>query len=33
MRSPFMPFVLAVVFTLLTGLAVAMEPYFAGDVP
>jgi membrane-associated phospholipid phosphatase len=32
MRSPLMPFVLAVAFTLLTGLAVAMEPYFAGDV-
>ena len=27
-----MPFVLALVFTLLTGIAVAMEPYFAGDV-
>jgi len=27
-----MPFVLAMAFTLLTGLAVAMEPYFAGDV-
>ena len=32
MRSPFMPFVLALAFTLLTGIAVAMEPYFAGDV-
>lgn len=31
MRSPFMPFVLALAFTLLTGIAVAMEPYFAGD--
>ena len=27
-----MPFVLALAFTLLTGIAVAMEPYFAGDV-
>ena len=27
-----MPFVLAIAFTLLTGAAVAMEPYFAGDV-
>jgi undecaprenyl-diphosphatase len=32
MRSPLMPFVLALAFTLLTGIAVAMEPYFAGDV-
>ena len=32
MRSPLMPFVLALAFTLLTGVAVAMEPYFAGDV-
>ena len=32
MRSPLMPFVLAIAFTLLTGAAVAMEPYFAGDV-
>jgi membrane-associated phospholipid phosphatase len=31
-RSPLMPFVLALAFTLLTGIAVAMEPYFAGDV-
>lgn len=27
-----MPFVLALAFTLLTGIAVAMKPYFAGDV-
>jgi membrane-associated phospholipid phosphatase len=32
MRSPLMPFVLAVVVTLLVGFAVRMEPYFAGDV-
>ena len=32
MRTPLMPFVLALAFTLLTGIAVAMEPYFAGDV-
>src|SRR5262245_66536164 len=32
MRSPLMPFVLALAFTLLTGIAVAMEPYFTGDV-
>jgi membrane-associated phospholipid phosphatase len=32
MRSPWMPFVLAVVVTLLLGAAVRMEPYFAGDV-
>ena len=32
MRSPFMPFVLAMVITLLVGFAVQLEPYFAGDV-
>jgi len=32
MRSPWMPFVLAAVATILIGAAVAMEPYFAGDV-
>jgi membrane-associated phospholipid phosphatase len=32
MRSPLMPFVLAMVVTLLVGFAVRMEPYFAGDV-
>jgi membrane-associated phospholipid phosphatase len=32
MRSPLMPFVLAIVVMLLTGAAVRMEPYFAGDV-
>jgi membrane-associated phospholipid phosphatase len=32
MRSPLMPFALALAFTLLTGIAVAMEPHFAGDV-
>src|SRR5215208_4618601 len=33
MRSPWMPFVLAAIVTLLVGTAVALEPYFAGDVP
>jgi membrane-associated phospholipid phosphatase len=32
MRSPLMPFVLAMVVTLLVGFAVRMEPYFAGDI-
>ena len=32
MRSPLMPFVLAAAVTLLVGIAVRMEPYFAGDV-
>ena len=31
-RSPLMPFVLAAIVTLLIGIAVRMEPYFAGDV-
>jgi len=31
-RSTLMPFVLAMAFMLLTGIAVAMEPYFAGDI-
>jgi membrane-associated phospholipid phosphatase len=33
LRSPLMPFMLAAVVTVLLGTAVAMEPYFAGDVP
>jgi membrane-associated phospholipid phosphatase len=32
MRSAWMPFLLATVVTVLIGAAVAMEPYFAGDV-
>lgn len=32
MRSPLMPFVLAIAVTLLVGVAARMEPYFAGDV-
>jgi membrane-associated phospholipid phosphatase len=32
MRSPVMPFVLAAIFTVLVGVGVSMEPYFAGDV-
>src|SRR5689334_1540833 len=32
MRSPAMPCVLAALVTCLLGIAVAMEPYFAGDV-
>jgi membrane-associated phospholipid phosphatase len=32
LRSPWMPFILAAVVTVLLGTAVAMEPYFAGDV-
>jgi membrane-associated phospholipid phosphatase len=31
-RSPLLPFVLAAAVTLLIGVAVSMEPYFAGDV-
>jgi membrane-associated phospholipid phosphatase len=33
MRSPLMPFVIAAAVTILIGFGVAMEPYFAGDVP
>jgi membrane-associated phospholipid phosphatase len=32
MRSPLIPFLLAAVVTLLVGIGVRMEPYFAGDV-
>jgi undecaprenyl-diphosphatase len=32
MKSPLMPFLLAAVVTVLVGVGVAMEPYFAGDV-
>lgn len=32
MRSPLMPFVLAALMTAMIGIAVRMEPYFAGDV-
>ena len=32
MKSPLMPFVLAAIVTVLVGVGVAMEPYFAGDV-
>ena len=32
MRSPLMPFLLAAAVTCLIGTAVALEPYFAGDV-
>ncbi len=32
MRSPLMPFMLAAVVTILVGVGVWMEPYFAGDV-
>lgn len=32
MKSPFMPFLLAAIVTLLIGAGVALEPYFAGDV-
>jgi membrane-associated phospholipid phosphatase len=32
MRSPLFPFLLAAVVTLLIGVGVRMEPYFAGDV-
>src|SRR5829696_3441858 len=31
-RSPLMPFLLAAAVTCLLGTAVALEPYFAGDV-
>src|SRR4051794_29854304 len=31
-RSPWMPFVLAASVSLLVGIGVAMEPYFAGDL-
>lgn len=33
MKSPVFPFLLAAVVTILIGLGVWMEPYFAGDVP
>ena len=33
MRSPFIPLLLAAAVTILIGIGVAMEPYFAGDVP
>jgi undecaprenyl-diphosphatase len=32
MRSPFFPFLIAAAVTVLIGIAVAMEPHFAGDV-
>lgn len=32
MKSPFAPFLLAAIVTVLVGLGVWMEPYFAGDV-
>lgn len=32
MRSPFLPFLLAAVVSVLVGVGVAMEPYFAGDI-
>ena len=32
MKSPFMPFALAAIVSILIGVGVAMEPYFAGDV-
>jgi membrane-associated phospholipid phosphatase len=32
MKSPLMPFLLAAIVTVLVGVGVAMEPYFAGDV-
>lgn len=32
MKSPLMPFLLAAIVTILVGVGVAMEPYFAGDV-
>jgi undecaprenyl-diphosphatase len=32
MKSPFMPFLLAAIVTVLIGAGVALEPYFAGDV-
>ena len=33
MRSPMFPFLIAALVTVLIGLGVWMEPYFAGDVP
>lgn len=33
MRSPFIPFLIAAAVTILIGIGVKMEPYFAGDVP
>jgi membrane-associated phospholipid phosphatase len=32
MKSPFLPFALAALVSILIGVGVAMEPYFAGDV-
>jgi len=32
MKSPFMPFLLAAIVSVLIGAGVALEPYFAGDV-
>jgi membrane-associated phospholipid phosphatase len=32
MKSPFLPFLLAAIVSVLIGVGVAMEPYFAGDV-
>jgi membrane-associated phospholipid phosphatase len=32
MRSPWMPVIIAAIVTLLIGIAVRMEPYFAGDI-
>jgi membrane-associated phospholipid phosphatase len=32
MKSPFAPFLLAAIVSVLVGVGVAMEPYFAGDV-
>lgn len=32
MKSPFLPFLLAALVSVLIGVGVAMEPYFAGDV-
>lgn len=32
MKSPFLPFLLAAVVSVLIGVGVAMEPYFAGDI-
>ena len=33
MKSPLVPFLLAAIVTILIGLGIWMEPYFAGDVP
>ena len=33
MRSPLIPFLIAAAVTVLVGVGVRMEPYFAGDVP